>query len=136
MTTREYDVNQLRQFLIQVGLGMAVCGLLHFKWDIVAPLFIQTAMAPFTLYDNPLFKIHVLSKPATEGSPLGRPFPVPELNPLASLLGAQGSASAPTQAPASEEATTTNKEHEKPKNTKTGKGKKTQAEEEESKKDQ
>jgi len=85
MTVHDYDMAELRKFLMQILMSVGICSVIHYNWGYIPPLFIQSVMAPFTLFDFPLFKIHILGNAET-GS-LSRPFPPPETNPFASLLG-------------------------------------------------
>jgi len=84
LTTAEYDSGELRKLVGQTLLSVAICSLIHYKWDIVPPLFMQTLLAPFNMYKSNLFKIHILNQP---DDVFPRPFAEPP-SPFAKLFGA------------------------------------------------
>jgi len=88
-TICDYDVGELRKFVTQILLGLAICSFIHFKFEIAQPLFIQTIMAPFTLYECALFKIHMLGLSEAKDSSLKRPFTSKDQNPFAAMFGQQ-----------------------------------------------
>jgi len=81
MTTAEYDLQQLRKMCTEVLFSLAICSFIHYKWEIAPPLFMQSILAPFNLYKNPLFQIHILGQPEPK-----RPFAEPP-GPFAGLMG-------------------------------------------------
>jgi len=85
-TIQEYDKSQLQKAITQALVGAAIVSFLHFKWEIVPPLFLQCFLAPTQLYKNPLFKIWILGQ---KGEVEKRPFK--EESPLGSLFPAQSS---------------------------------------------
>ncbi|PRP80432.1 hypothetical protein PROFUN_11887 [Planoprotostelium fungivorum] len=87
MTTTEYDQSLLKKALQSLLVGASITALLHFKFEMVHPLFIQLAMVPMQLYKNPMFQIHVLGKTL--------PRPIVEENPMAKLFGQDQTAEAP-----------------------------------------
>jgi len=113
-TIRDYDFGQLRKFAMQVVLGVAICSFIHYKFEIAQPLFIQVVMAPFTLYENPLFRLHVMGSKEESDPQLRRPFQA--ANPFAGLFGQDTSQpAAPAEAPAQED-----EQEEKKEDTKKG----------------
>lgn len=86
MTVCSYDQGELRKFVTQIVLGVAICSFIHFKFDVVQPLFIQVVMAPFTLWETALFKVLVLKFSEQQDSALKRPFVVKDQNPFASYV--------------------------------------------------
>jgi len=76
MTVRHYDQSELKKFVTQIVIGVAICSLIHFKWDIAQPLFIQIVMSPFTLWESALFKLLVLKISEQKDPSLKRPFVV------------------------------------------------------------
>jgi hypothetical protein len=103
MTIKDYDFGEWKKGLLQ---NLFVAGLLiflHVKWAVYAPLFIQSVSMPMTIYDTPLFKLHILGRP-DEGD-LQRPFK-PPASPFAGLM--------PTE-PAEEETKEKAEEATKPK---------------------
>lgn len=83
MTIEEYDMGELRKSFMQSLFVTALLTFLHIQWAVYAPLFIQIFSMPMTVYDTPLFKLHVLGYP-DEGD-LQRPFKPPP-GPFAGLM--------------------------------------------------
>jgi hypothetical protein len=73
MTVGEYDATKAGEFLKELLTTLVIMTGLHFKFDVVHPLLIQTAMLPGKLYGNNLVKIYLLGDATIE-----RPFPVPK----------------------------------------------------------
>ncbi|CAH1762752.1 9881_t:CDS:2 [Entrophospora sp. SA101] len=71
-TFMEYDLSKLKELVKQTLIGVVIMIFLHFYWNFTHPLFIQSILPIKNIYQNQLFKIHVLGKPA-EGD-LKRPF--------------------------------------------------------------
>lgn len=82
LPTHEYDVEELRKLAGSMVMSVAITCFIHYKWEIVPPLVIQSVMNSLKVAQHSLFSIYVLGKPA-EGS-LARPW-VPE--PAPSLFG-------------------------------------------------
>ena len=83
-TIQEYDQAQVVKAVGQAGFALCLtCGI-HYKWGNPTPLLFQCLMTPMGLYDDPIFKIHVLGQ-AAEGK-LTRPFKAAP-SPLAELMG-------------------------------------------------
>jgi hypothetical protein len=83
MTIDEYDMGELRKSFTQTLFVTALLTFLHIQWAVYAPLFIQSFSMPMTIYDTPLFKLHILGYP-DEGE-LQRPFKPPP-GPFAGLM--------------------------------------------------
>jgi len=71
MTICEYDLSQVKKALNQLGIGFLVVAGIHWKWEIIQPLFLQSLMVPLQLYKNPIIKIHLLGQ---TGAVEARPF--------------------------------------------------------------
>jgi len=80
-TICEYDLSQVKKGFSQIGMGILIISFIHYKWQIVQPLFLQCVMTPMQLYKNPLFKIFVLGQ---KGDIEKRPFK--EENPLSQFM--------------------------------------------------
>lgn len=84
MTTREYDAKQIMSSFKSSLFGLCItCGI-HYKWGNASPLLFQSIMLPMGLFDDALFKIHILGNEAV--GKLTRPFKAPE-SPFAALGG-------------------------------------------------
>jgi hypothetical protein len=83
-TVQEYDCAQVVKAVGQAGFALCLTTGIHYKWGNPTPLLFQCLMTPMGLYDDPLFKIHVLGH-AAEGK-LERPFKAAP-SPFAELLG-------------------------------------------------
>ena len=83
MTITEYDLQQIKKLVGSILMPMCIISLMHFKWQFVRPLVLQSVMMPMTMAKSQLFKIHVLGQPA-EGD-LERPWAPPK-SPLAQLI--------------------------------------------------
>jgi len=82
MTVQDYDKSQLKKALTSICMGVAIVTFLHFKFDIMQPVFLQCIMTPMQLYKNPLVKIFILGQ---KGAVEQRPFK--EDSPFAGLMG-------------------------------------------------
>jgi len=60
----------------QVVIGAGICSVIHYKWEYVIPLAMQCIMTPMTVFDNQLFKLHVMNCEAV--GDYSRPFPEPK----------------------------------------------------------
>jgi len=81
-TVEAYDTAQLKKAAMQILTGTAIVGVIHLKFGMIQPLFMQTIMNPMQLVKSPLFQIFVLGK---KGEVEERPFKEP-VNPLMSAL--------------------------------------------------
>jgi hypothetical protein len=79
MTQSEYDKTQLKQIFTKLIMGNVIAAVAYFKFDAIRIFMFQGAMAPITLYADPLIKIYIL------GQVVKRPFEA-EQNPLGSWL--------------------------------------------------
>jgi hypothetical protein len=103
ITVEEYDQEALQKFAKGVVMGACIVGFIHYKWGMMPPLFLQSLMGPMNLYNNPLFKLHILGK---SGEGLERPFKEPE-SPFAGLKkGLEDATGAETPAVAAPDAAT------------------------------
>jgi len=82
-TIKEYDMSKLQQYLQEMAVQMVIISFIHFQWDFVPPLFLQTVMNPVRFYKTKVIQVHLFGMTGPE---LTRPFPE-DPNPLASLLG-------------------------------------------------
>ena len=94
MTIQEHDLKEVQKALMAMFMPLVMISVMHWKWEFIRPLVMQSIMMPLTLSDNKLFKIYLLGHSA-EGK-LKRPW-VAAASPLAALMG--GGA---TPAPAAE----------------------------------
>lgn len=95
MTAQEYDISQLRKIATQVCMTLCIISFLHFKWELTAPLILQSVMTPKSLVGSQLFAHYFMGKDVV------RPFPE-EPNPLAQLMSpppAADAAPAPSVTP-------------------------------------
>lgn len=97
MTVFDYDLSELKKFVTGILLPLAIVSFIHFKFDIAQPLFVQTFMAPFTLYECALFRVLVLRISEQRDPSLKRPFVVKNENPFAALMGQEPEAQAPVE---------------------------------------
>lgn len=95
-TVVDYDLQQLKKVVTQLGMSMAIIGFLHLNWGYTQPLFIQSFMGPINLFKHALVKIYLLGE---TGNIENRPFEEP--NPLAAFMPK------PTAPPAEDAATIT-----------------------------
>jgi len=80
-TSKEYDMDKLKEAVKQPLLGTLITAGIYYKWGSLMPLVMQVLMTPFTLYEGPLTQIHLL------GKVMKRPFPTPP-GPFAGLMPA------------------------------------------------
>jgi len=82
-TIKEYDMSKLQQYLQEMAVQMVIISFIHFQWNFVPPLFLQTVMNPVRFYKTKVIQVHFFGMTGPEYT---RPFPE-DPNPLASLLG-------------------------------------------------
>lgn len=71
-TVCAYDISELEKAMKSVVIGCAMTAFMHLYMKYSQPLIVQSIMPFKTLYDQHLFKIHILGRPA-QGD-LKRPF--------------------------------------------------------------
>ena len=87
MTAAEYDASVVVKGVNSSVMSLCItCGM-HYKWGNPTPLLFQGIMTPMGLWDDPIFKLHILKHKA-EGK-LERPFKAPA-SPFAELMGGGG----------------------------------------------
>jgi len=59
-TYHQHDTEQAQQLMTQTLMGLAMIGFIHFKMGVKQPLFLQSLMAPVTLYESGVFKKFIL----------------------------------------------------------------------------
>eukprot|EP00993_Chasmostoma_nieuportense_P004121 NODE_4802_length_738_cov_82.101473_g4640_i0.p1 GENE.NODE_4802_length_738_cov_82.101473_g4640_i0~~NODE_4802_length_738_cov_82.101473_g4640_i0.p1 ORF type:complete len:188 (+),score=54.83 NODE_4802_length_738_cov_82.101473_g4640_i0:52-615(+) len=77
-TVTNYDISQLRQLLLKLGMGMGITSVLHFYWHFNPPMLMQCVVNPMQLFSSPLFKLYflghlpvgALERPWVEENPL------------------------------------------------------------------
>jgi len=71
ISVEQHDTQALRKYFNSVVMGAMISSFIHYKWGIVPPLFLQSVMQPFQLWQLPLFRLHVLgdSNPALNRRP-------------------------------------------------------------------
>jgi len=94
-TIQQYDLAQLQKLFSQLGIGVLVVLGIHYKWEIIQPLFLQCGMIPMTIWKSPLFKIYLMGQ---TGEVEQRPF-AEDSNPIAALMGGGQQAPQPQQIP-------------------------------------
>ncbi|KNH06951.1 phosphate transporter protein [Perkinsela sp. CCAP 1560/4] len=78
-TVFEYDQEKFVELAVKrLAVGVAILGLVHYKWGVIPPLLYQCIHNPMTVYDSPLFQIYMLGEKAI--GELKRPFT--ENNPI------------------------------------------------------
>jgi len=82
MTVRDYDLAEIAKVIQSTFVGMAVLGFLHWKFEIIQPLLIQSVLPFKTLLSSFLFQIHVFGLPPV--GKLSRPFKT--VSPFGELL--------------------------------------------------
>lgn len=70
----EYDTTQLVSFLKTQIVPTVITIGIHYKFNFVQPLYIQTVMALIAIYDWNLFQIYLLKRDGTDDKALRRPF--------------------------------------------------------------
>jgi len=68
----DYDTEQVNQKIQQLLISGAMIAFLYLKMELVLPLAIQTFLGPYSTYEAPMFKVHVLGQ-AAQGK-LKRPW--------------------------------------------------------------
>jgi len=83
ITVEEYDVEKVKEYIKQTVFSCLFLLFLHYKYEFLQPLLIQSILPLKAAFFLPIFQIHVFGKLA-EGD-LKRPFK-PPANPFADLL--------------------------------------------------
>lgn len=98
MTIQEYDLSKAKEMINGLFMPLGIISLMHWKWEYVRPLVMQSIMMPKTIITSQLFQIYILGKPAT--GKLQRPWVKPA-SPFAALMGGGAAATpAPVATPA------------------------------------
>jgi len=75
VSIRDYDYQQLKKAATQVVMGVLIVSFIHYKWNIIQPLFLQIIMSPMQLLRSPLLKVYLfnekIDRPFVEESPFG-----------------------------------------------------------------
>jgi len=129
MTIVQYDVAHLKKTITNTVVGVLIVAGIHYKWEMIQPLFLQIFMIPMQLYKNPLFKIYLLGdtdpevnkRPFTEDSPFASLMPQP---PAAEPAIQEGT---DENEESDEDTQPTNKKENKNKNSKNNRKKKNEA---------
>lgn len=69
-TVKEHDMDKWKEEFQKLSLGLVIVVAIHFYWEAIVPLAIQSLMAPVGVATNKLFQCHVL------GQEVERPFPI------------------------------------------------------------
>lgn len=75
MTVMEYDLKLVQEFIRQTTISTCILLFMHYKWEFIQPLIIQSILPLKAAIFLPIFQIHLLRRPA-EGD-LKRPFKPP-----------------------------------------------------------
>lgn len=75
MTIMEYDLKLVQEFIRQTTISLCILLFMHYKWEFIQPLIIQSILPLKAAIFLPIFQIHLLRRPA-EGD-LKRPFKPP-----------------------------------------------------------
>ena len=79
MMRQEYDMIKVKAAFGQSIMGMCILGFIHYKWQTVLPLAIQSVVQPLLFLKSPLAQAHFW------GMDVKRPFDVPK-NPLEGMM--------------------------------------------------
>lgn len=75
MTIEEYDLLKIKEFAKQSLISIVILGTLHYKYEFIQPLLIQSILPLKAAFSLPIFQIHLFKKPAVGA--LLRPFKAP-----------------------------------------------------------
>ena len=65
----EYDAGKGKETLLQLGLGVCVMCVMHFKWGYVQPLMIHCLLQPSQVWDCKAVQVHLRGKEAEHPRP-------------------------------------------------------------------
>lgn len=80
MTVEEYDEGKIKEYLKESLIALLILSFLHWKYEFVQPLLIQSVLRVKSAFSLPIIQIHVFRK--EPNGPLQRPFK-PPANPFA-----------------------------------------------------
>ena len=63
-TVMKYDLEQLKQLLIQTVMGFTIIGAMYYKWGYLRPFLLQSVLGPKALFSNHLIQVHILGREA------------------------------------------------------------------------
>jgi len=69
-TVAEHDMEKWKEEFQKLTLGFVVVVGIHYYWEAIVPLAVQSILAPVGVLTNKLFALHVL------GQQVERPFPI------------------------------------------------------------
>ena len=58
---KEYDFSELKKKLTQTVMGVCIVSFIHYKWQIMVPLCVQSVIQPLTLLKSPLAKVYIFN---------------------------------------------------------------------------
>jgi len=69
MSTEEYDTSELKKLVNSMVMSVLISCFIHYKWEVVPPLVIQSVMNSVKMIQHNLFWVHIM------GHDIERPFP-------------------------------------------------------------
>ena len=79
---KEYDFSDFKKKLKQTVMGVCIVSFIHYKWQIMVPLCVQSVLQPLTLLKSHLAKIYIFNDDSVK-----RPFDDGSANnPFAQML--------------------------------------------------
>eukprot|EP00397_Hematodinium_sp_SG-2012_P038785 GEMP01042243.1.p1 GENE.GEMP01042243.1~~GEMP01042243.1.p1 ORF type:complete len:242 (+),score=59.08 GEMP01042243.1:38-727(+) len=73
-TVKEHDMEKWMEEFQKLAIGLVIVVGFHMYWGAIVPLAIQSVMAPFGIFSNKLFSVHVLDKDIVRPFPISLPF--------------------------------------------------------------
>ena len=58
---KEYDFSDFKKKLTQTVMGVCIVSFIHYKWQIMVPLCVQSVIQPLTLLKSPLAKVYIFN---------------------------------------------------------------------------
>ena len=74
ITKKEYDLSKIAALRTKVFMGATIGFGIHMYFGVPMPLLMQSIMQPMSLYDDQLFKIHLLRRDPLDYPDLKRPW--------------------------------------------------------------
>eukprot|EP00164_Ancoracysta_twista_P000267 GFYU01000379.1.p1 GENE.GFYU01000379.1~~GFYU01000379.1.p1 ORF type:complete len:197 (+),score=74.68 GFYU01000379.1:25-591(+) len=61
VTVKDHDFAEMKKVLQKVLMGGLITGLIHYKWEFMQPLLIQSVMNGMQFFGGKLFQVHILN---------------------------------------------------------------------------
>jgi len=73
-SVQEHDMESWKEEMQKIGLGLVIVSGIHFYWEALVPLVLQSVMIPVGVFGHSLFKCHMLKMGVNRPFKSSQPF--------------------------------------------------------------